>query len=94
MARLGVASVGVDELMSAGEFRYLLEVLGTMEAAFLVTLTGWPFAFSACRPDGGSVLVEAVAAGNGQKVYQRNVWIPRRSSRLIDTGTSSAVPSA
>lgn len=68
VARLGVAPVGVDELMSAGEFRYLLEVLGTMEAAFLVTFTGWSFTFSACRPDGDSVFVEAVAAGNGQKV--------------------------
>ncbi|WP_128375151.1 hypothetical protein [Streptomyces cavernae] len=68
MARLGVASVGVDELMGAGELWYLLQVLGTVEAAFLVTFAAWPLALSACRPDSDPVFVEAVAAGNGQEV--------------------------
>ncbi|MET8676998.1 hypothetical protein ABZW18_05195 [Streptomyces sp. NPDC004647] len=68
VARLGVAAVGVDELVGAGEFRDLLKVLSAVEAAFLVAFTGWPFAFAACRAEADSVFVDAMTARDGQHV--------------------------
>ncbi|MEV4786597.1 hypothetical protein AB0K53_14295 [Streptomyces tuirus] len=62
VAGFGVAPVGVDELMGTGEFRDLLEVLGAVEAAFLVAFTGRALTFPACRPNGDSVLVASSSA--------------------------------
>jgi hypothetical protein len=80
-------------LVGSGEFGDVLEVLGAVEAAFVVAFAGWSFAGAARGPDADPVFVLAVTAGNGQDVVPAERTGTAPPSFLIGTGTSSIVPS-
>jgi hypothetical protein len=68
VTRLGVAAVGVDKLVSAGELGDLLKVLGAVESAFLVAFAGRAFTGTAGGGDGEAVGMGPAAAGDFQDV--------------------------